>query len=107
MRKTLFILTVLLLWGSSKSAFSHGFGAGWLYPKVEFSFKQKNAPPLAAKTRLEKPYEYTQEIMFFIMNEANSFKYDFDTSFFTTKAYKTLLIKEISYEYGGEKKILP
>lgn len=69
-------------------AFSCKFGAGWIYPKVVFTFSQRNEPPFSAEQRLAAGEKFPQELLFFIGVAGNNFKYDFDMHVFTKKAYK-------------------
>ncbi len=99
MRKIIFALAAFLLWAFASSC---RFGAGWIYPKVVFTFSQKNEPPFSATKRLAAGEKFPQELQFLIDVAGNNFKYDFDIRVFTKKAYKSLFIKEISYAFEGE-----
>ena len=77
---------------------------GVLFPKVKFSFTDLGERiPSSADARLAAGAEYPQTFKFYFLPSGNSFTKPFYITIFINKPYKSLYIKEMSYEYDNGK----
>ncbi len=80
-----------------------GIGAGWLYPKVVYSFRFYNKDIKVGYNSLFKEPWRGIEISFFMHQPGNSFKYYFSIVLFTKMPYRKLHVKEFSYSFDNTK----
>jgi hypothetical protein len=84
--------------------------AGILYPKTFFTFPEPcdyddGCPPSGATDRLNAGAAYPQTFDFIIRQSSDSFKMYFLGTIFVNKPYKVLHIKELRYEWEGNRGI--
>jgi hypothetical protein len=82
--------------------------AGVLYPKKFFTFPRMcdgECPPSGADDRLNAGAAYPQTFSFSIRQSSDSFKMSFLGTIFVNKPYKVLHIKELRYEWEGNRGI--
>ena len=99
-RKISFIIFLGLL---MMSLLSCSIFRGILYPKIIYSFSPIDPPPDSANVRLDAGGDYPQVFTFWFTQAGNTFRAYFVPTIFVNTPYKVLYVKEMSYDWEGNK----